>query len=123
MPEFVFYEDDEADILLDSEAESVGVVHVYGEAVYEIEDWLEQWYAASAMGAPEWSWILHPGSGAATLRLARYSEDADDWIVVFEVVPSEWEDVLEAGSGKQMMQDVFGGYVPSQKKKVRPGSF
>ena len=98
------------------------MVHVYGSAVYDIDAWLEQWEAASALGAPEWYWILHPTDGPAKLRMKRYSENSDDWLEVFEIVPSDWADELEAGSAKQMMQDVFGGFVPAENKKVRPGS-
>jgi len=117
LPDFVYYFEDEFDVLLAAEAEALGVLYIERAAVKRTLVWLEEWEAAAEEGAPEWLWIINDGASSSRLRFRRYSEKGGAWRTVFEM-PASFGDRSEERAARAMMRKVLRGYVPSAERMI-----
>ncbi len=105
---------DEDEILLDAEVESIGVMHIHGDAKDWTAVWLSDWEAS---GAPEWFWCIHSGIARGKLEFKRYSAEADDWITVW-TLNTKFADKDEENRARDLMKKVLGGYIPDRDETV-----
>ena len=117
LPDFAYWSVDEEDVLLEAEVDSIGVMHIYGDAKKRTAVWLQEWEAANGDGAPEWYWVIHTGIGPGELEFKRYSSDADDWVTVFTMKSRGGDEAAD----REMMRRVFGGFVPEKGEVVEFG--
>ena len=118
LPESVFFEDEEEEVLMWAEADGVGIVRIYGEAALdEMGTFYKQFEAAFANGAPEWLWVCYEGDKKPILRFFRYSNKESDWVLVHQS-PISFGSRDEKKAAMDQMKAVFEGFVPERKKKV-----
>jgi hypothetical protein len=118
LPESVFFEDEEEEVLMWAESDGVGVVRVYGDAALdEMGSFYGQFEKAFASGAPEWLWVCYEGDKKPVLRFFRYSNKEEGWLLVHES-PIKFGSRDEKKAAMDLMKAVFEGFVPEKKKKV-----
>ena len=117
LPDFVFDVDEEFDVLLEAEAEALGVLYVRGKAAERTLIWLEEWEAAAGDGAPQWLWLIDAGPGEGSLRFRRHSSRAGSWKTVLEL-PSHYSESAAEKSARKMIRRVFSGYIPADGKFI-----
>jgi len=122
LPDFVFFIEDEFDVLLEAEAEALGVLYVSGSAVKRTLVWLEEWESAAGEGAPEWLWIIDERDRTGRLRFRRFSEKSGGWKTVLEMPPS-FSERSEERAARAMIRKVFRGWVPTSEKYISFGKF
>ncbi len=120
LPDNVYWDDDEDEVLLMAESDGMGVIKVYKGAVDQMGKWWAIYQDAQAGGAPEWMFILVEGEGPGLVRCTRYGRKADAWQTVFEM-PSRFKDRGEEQAAIGSLLKVIDGFVPSLKRKVGPG--
>ena len=118
LPENVFFEDEEEEVLMWAEADGVGVIRVYGDAALDrMGKWYSEYQKAYGNGAPEWLWVCYEGDKPPVLRFSRYSGKQMDWLVVHQS-PIKFESREQEKAALDLMKQVFEGLVPEKKKKI-----
>ncbi|MCO4769544.1 MAG: hypothetical protein KDA24_05890 [Deltaproteobacteria bacterium] len=118
LPETVFFEDEEEEVMMWAEADGVGVVRIYGEpALDKMGNFYGQFEQAYAKGAPEWLWVCYEGDHKPHLKFFRYSGKEDAWLLV-HTSPIKFPSRDEKKAGMDLMKAVFEGFVPERKKKI-----
>ena len=118
LPENVFFEDEEEEVLMWAEADGAGVIRVYGdESLDRMSKWYTEYEKAYGSGAPEWLFVCYEGNKKPSLRFSRYSTKTSEWIDV-HVSPIKFESRDAEKGALDLMKQVFEGFVPERKKKV-----
>jgi len=117
LPDFVFFKEDEFDVLLAAESEDLGVLYLDGSASKRTLTWLEEWERAAGEGAPDWLWIIQEGAKNDRLRFRRFSNKSNSWTTVFEM-PARQSDRASDEAGRTMMRRVFNGWVPTAERSI-----
>jgi hypothetical protein len=117
LPDFVYFIEDEFDVLLAAESEALGVLYIEGTAAKRTLVWLEEWEAAAEDGAPEWLWVIDDGASRSGLRFRRHSSRSGSWKTVLNV-PSSFADRGEERAARSTIRRVFRGYVPAAERMI-----
>jgi len=121
LPDTVFFEDEEEEVLMWAEADGVGIVRIYGEdALDRMGTFYAAFQKAFGDGAPAWLWVCYEGDHKPHLSFDRYSNKDGEWITVHQSAAR----FTSSGEKKQaldLMKAVFEGFIPERKKKVRFG--
>lgn len=118
LPETVFFEDEEEEVLMWAESDGVGVVRIYGDAALDrMGSFYRQFEKGYANGAPEWLWLCYEGDKKPVIRFFRYSTKEGDWVLVHQS-PIKFGSADEKKAAFDLMKAVFEGFVPERKKKV-----
>ncbi len=121
LPDTVFFEDEEEEVLMWAEADGVGIVRIYGEdALDRMGTFYAAFQKAFGDGAPAWLWVCYEGDHKPHLSFDRYSNKDAEWVTVHQS-PARFTSSSEKKQALDLMKAVFEGFIPERKKKVRFG--